>query len=332
MTAPIATAPVARYLDPERYARERARIFAASWQLLGVEADLAEPGDYIADTIAGFPLMVVRNEQGALAGFHNVCRHRAGPLVTDAKGHCDHAFVCHYHAWTYDLQGTLTNATGFGPADGFSPSDFSLHPLQVATWRGLVFACADPAARPLAELIAPLERCRPWHHLVARARDRHPIACNWKVYVENYLDGYHLEGLHPGLAGESGAQRHDVRLQGDVALFEMPGRRSDEGTAWAWVWPNLGISLWRGVLTLERALPDGVGGTVVDHWFLHEPEDPRVDASIHAADRITDEDKAVCERVQENLAAGIYRQGVLSPTQEGAVAWFQDRVERACSA
>ena len=325
MPKPSITAPVELYRDAEIYQRERLKIFARTWQFLGLEVDLVRTGDYRAETLAGYPVVVVRDEAGGLRGFHNLCRHRAGPLVDDPKGRCDQAFVCRFHSWRYAFDGRLLAATDFGPAEEFDVAEFSLVPIQVQTWRGFVFVNLDPTAASLSGVLATIDELlgapirRP-----ARAHDRHPVRCNWKVIVENYLDGYHLQGVHPALASVAGAQRHDVHLLGDIAVYRAQDEAAE--SVWAWVWPNLGISLYRGVLMLESFRPDGPDRTVIDHVFLHEPEDPRVDAAIHYAERITEEDVRVSERVQQNLDAGVFSTGVLSPSNEAAVAAFQAKI------
>lgn len=330
MPAPMTTAPVELYRDPSVFERERETIFARSWQFLGLEADLVRAGDYLAEVLAGYPILVIRDQKGVLRGYHNVCRHRAGPLVGDAKGRCDHELVCRFHSWRYDFDGRLKEPTGFGPDDGFDPMDYSLFAIRVETWRGFVFVNMDLSAKPLIELLQPLDdKLGVQPRRPARLRDRHPIACNWKVFVENYLDGYHQEGVHPALATEVGAQRLELQMVGEVALYQAPSRGGATESLWAWVWPNLGISVYRGVLQLEQLRAEGPDRTVMDHVFLHQPEDPGVDAAILNAERITEEDAWICERVQQNLDAGIFRRGVLSPSHEAAVGWFQKRVAEA---
>jgi choline monooxygenase len=329
MVTPSKTAPVTVYRDPEIFEQERLKIFAKSWQYFGLATDLVRPGDYLADVIAGYPIVVVRDEEGALRGHHNVCRHRAGPLVGEAKGRCDGELVCQFHEWRYTFEGKLKRATGFGPADGFEPDDFHLFPVLVATWRGFVFVNIDMEATPLMELLQPLEdRLGAQPRRPAKLRDRHPVACNWKVFVENYLDGYHRDGVHPELAAAAGGQRLDVHMIGEVAISALD-HHAPTNALWAWVWPNLGISVYRGVLLIEHIRPEGPDRTVIDHLFLHEPEDPGVDAAMANSERITEEDTWISERVQQNLDAGVYRQGLLSPSLEAAVAWFQSRAANA---
>lgn len=330
MPSPLPTAPISLYRDNAVFERERTAIFSRTWQLLGLESDMRQPGDYHADILAGYPLVVVRDADGRLRGYHNVCRHRAGPLVAEGKGRCGRELVCRFHGWRYGLDGGLVEATGFGSADSLDPDDLSLFPVRVETWRGLVFVNLDMAATPLAQVLEPLDKALgPQPRRSAKVSHRHTVACNWKVYAENYLDGYHREGVHP-TAGHLNAHHHQVHIDGDIALY---GGHHDHGhtaeSLWAWVWPNFGLSVYRGVLTLEHLRPEGPDRTVLKHIFLHEAEDAGVEAALVNAERTADDDTWISERVQMNLDAGIYQQGVLSPSREGGVAWFQARLMAA---
>jgi choline monooxygenase len=321
------TAPVEFYRDPAIFAAERTAIFARSWQFLGLESDLARPGDFLAETIAGYPLMAVRDEAGALRAYHNVCPHRAGPLVGEARGRCGREIVCRYHGWRYGFDGRLQAAEHFDEGGGLDLGAYSLFPARVETWRGFVFVNVDLEAAPLSETLRPLDaRLGNRASLSARVRDSHTVACNWKVYVENCLEGYHLEGVHPGLAADVHAGRHDVRIDGDVAMHDLPADFDGSEGLWAWVWPNLGLTLNQGVLRIEHMRPQGPDSTLLQHLYLHEPEDPSVDAAHLSSEQMTDEDAWICERVQQNLDAGVFRSGPLSPSHEGALAWFQARV------
>jgi choline monooxygenase len=124
------TLPANLYSDPALYQTERREIFARTWQLFAHESQLPRSGDYLATSFAGYPVLAVRGDDGAVRAFHNVCRHRAGPLVEDGAGHCAGALVCRYHAWKYALDGRLASARDFGPAEGFDPREFALFPLK----------------------------------------------------------------------------------------------------------------------------------------------------------------------------------------------------------
>lgn len=152
-----ATLPARLYGCPDAWARERTAVFGRSWLFLGHEAEAVAAGYWITADIAGHRLLAVRGRDGALRAFHNVCRHRAGPLAQGASGHCDGELVCAYHGWRYALDGRLRAATGFGTVEGFDPRDFGLLGLKLEIWRGLVFVNLDAAPAPLAVHVAPLE-------------------------------------------------------------------------------------------------------------------------------------------------------------------------------
>ena len=136
------TLPARLYGNPDAWTRERAAVFGSAWLFLGHEGEAAASGDWIATDIAGHRLLAVRGKDGVLRAFHNVCRHRAGPLVEGASGRCEGELVCAYHGWRYALDGRLRAATGFGNADGFDPRAFGLLAVRLETWRGPARAIA----------------------------------------------------------------------------------------------------------------------------------------------------------------------------------------------
>ncbi len=328
------TLHAALYRDPAVYENERRRIFARSWQLIGHEAQLAEPGQWIAQTIAGFPIIVVRGED-RIRAFHNVCRHRAGPLAPDGEGSCERNLVCRYHGWRYALDGRLASARDFGPAEGFDPREYGLVPLACESWRGFVFANMDASARPLPAVIAPLqqrarnvpiESFRPMQHVT------HEIRCNWKTYVENYLEGYHVPIVHPALNAAIDASRYEVDLQREIVFHSAPARSNTPVSGlWAWMWPCLGINVYANGLSMERMWPIDDTRTRLDYLYFFPENLPEAEKheAIAASEVTTAEDIAITEAVQRNLDAGIYERGRLSPKHESAVALFQNLVTRA---
>jgi choline monooxygenase len=326
---------VALYTDPVNFARERERIFSRSWLLIGHESQFAKVGAVVAATIAGYPLLVVRDESGDLRGFHNVCRHRAGPLAQDGEAACGARLTCRYHGWSYALDGRLAAARDFGPATDFDPRDFALFPLRCERWRGFVFVNADAHAEPLERAIAPLAtklEGMKLDGLHVAHRASHAVKCNWKAYVENYLEGYHVPLIHPGLTAttEVGAYEVDVI---PPAVFHRAPTKGDAAVAgiWAWLWPNLGINVYADGVLMERMTPVSHGAMRIDYLFLAPVHTTREDLrkSIDASLVTTREDIEIVEAVQKNLEAGVYRVGRLSPKHEQAVAWFQSEVVRA---
>lgn len=328
-----ATLPARLYGCPDAWARERAAVFGRSWLFLGHEAEAAAPGDWIAAEVAGHRLLAVRGKDGVLRGFHNVCRHRAGPLVQGSSGRCEGDLVCAYHGWRYALDGRLRAATGFGPADGFDPREFGLLEVRLESWRSLIFATLDQEAAPLRNHVAPLEALLAERGLNIAApalRRSHDLACDWKVYAENYLEGYHIGSVHPVLAGELGAAEYRVRIEGDLVVQEAAGvNDGPQAGVWGWLWPNLGINVYRDGAMIERITPVGPGRTRLDYLFLNDGGAGASAEALEASDRLTAEDAAICEAVQANLSAGAYDRGVLSARHEAAVGWFQARIARS---
>jgi choline monooxygenase len=332
-TALQTTAPASFYRDPSRYAAERRSIFGRSWLFMAHVSELQSEGDAVSATIAGYPLLVVRTAEG-LKAFHNVCRHRAGPLVDTDRTNCGNSFVCKYHGWAYTLDGRLRNARDFGAADGFDPRNYGLVPLKVETWRSFVFVNADLNATPLAATLSPLDRKlggRSFDNLVHAERRTHDIACNWKLYVENYLEGYHIPNVHPMLNDQVDALRYEVTVEGAVCFHNAPPKEKD-GTVydglWAFALPHLGFNSYgdEGIM-LERMVPTGLGTTRLVYDYYLPPHiatnQPAKQKILGTSAIVTSEDKWICEKVQANIDAGIYESGVLSPKHETGVAWFQ---------
>lgn len=339
MTPAQATAPATVYRDVARFEAERRNVFGRSWLFMGHECELPREGDVVSATVAGYPLLVVRTGTG-LKAFHNVCRHRAGPLFEGERGNCGGSLTCKYHGWVYTLDGRLRNARDFGVAAGFDPRNFPLIDLKVETWRGFVFVNADPNSRALAQSLKPLDArvgARDLSKLVHTDRRTHDIGCNWKIYVENYLEGYHIPLVHRALSEEIDASKYEVAVDGDMcfhaAPLKAPATTAIYDGLWAFMQPHLGVNVYGHGLMMERMLPMGLNVTrlVYDYYLTaeiaaNEAERQRIMAMSGI---VTAEDKWICERVQANIEAGIYEAGVFSPRHEAGVAWFQRLVGAA---
>ena len=325
------TLPASLYTDATVYGRERDALFGRTWQLAGFRAQLRQPGDYVAHEFAGWQVLVAVQDDGTLRAFHNVCRHRAGPLVTDDAGRCN-SFVCRYHGWAYGLDGALRSARDFGAYVDLG--EFPLFDIRVEEWRGLVFVNLDADAVPLADdhgaffaAVAgqPLEQFSYSH------RARHHVAANWKVYCDNYGEGYHVPLVHPELNLELVAKEYRVDVGDHFCTHSAPARDGAVNSGlWLWRYPNLALNVYPSGMNVERFLPDGVGGThiIYDYFFADlEARDVNGDA-VRMGTLLLDEDRTICEAVQRNLAAGVYDTGVLSPRHEIGLAafhrWYQE--------
>ena len=175
-------------------------VFATTWQYVGHLHRLVEPGSWLACEAAGEPVVVVRDLDGNLRAFYNVCRHRGGPLALSDG--CGRVLKCQYHGWTYQLDGTLRGVPHWNLVELFDRDDYGLVSVRVETWDGLVFVNLDSEAEPLAnvfagvsETIAPIRLADMTFH----KRVVYDVQANWKVYVENFLEGYHVPIVHPEL-------------------------------------------------------------------------------------------------------------------------------------
>jgi choline monooxygenase len=323
----IPTLRATDYVDPDAYERERHAVFGREWQLAGFRAQLREPGDYVLHEVAGRPVVVVVQDDGSLRAFHNVCRHRAGPLVTDMVGNCT-SLVCRYHGWAYGRDGALVSARDFGGE--IENDEFGLFDVRVEEWRGFVFVNLDADARSLADDLGAFFAATEAHDLeqfTYSHRVETRLECNWKVYCDNYGEGYHIPLVHPGLNRELVAKEYRVDV-GDRLCTHLAPTRAGAANAGLWVWryPNLAVNVYAEGMDVERFLPAGPAGTIIVYdYFFADPDAAEANAAIeHMSLEVLDEDRIICEAVQRNLEAGVYEVGVLSPRHENGVAAFHE--------
>ena len=334
------TIPSRLYIDPAWLELELAQVFGRTWQLVGRADQVAEPGAFLTAEVAREPIVVVRDGD-TLRGYHNVCRHRAGPVAEGCGRR--RTLQCRYHGWTYSLQGRLLHAPGMEGTADFTPGDWTLAPVQVATWGPLVFANLDLKAPPLGHYlediparVAPL-RAERMRYVMSR---EWTVRCNWKVYVDNYLEGYHVSVVHPGLHRELDVDRYVVEPHRYYSRQHAPLRpvaphatdrryvpRADDADAhYYWVYPNWMLNLYQGQLQTNVVLPLDHATTLVRFdWYAEEP--PATDAPAWArlidfSVEIQEEDVAICERVQRNLRSRAYDRGRYSADKEVGVHHF----------
>ena len=191
------TLPPACYHDPEFYRREVERIFTAGWMVVGRVDHLAAKGDYLTVDYAEVRLFVVRDLGGTIRAFANTCRHRGARLL-EGRGNC-RSIVCPYHAWTYSLDGALKGAAGMEETHGFRKEDYGLVEARVETWGGFLFVSVAPDSPGLAGWLGDLPDALAMYRLedmVTTRRVAYDVACNWKVWVENFMEGYHIPTVH----------------------------------------------------------------------------------------------------------------------------------------
>ena len=326
--------PARWYADPEIYRAERERIFGRQWLWVGRAAELTEPGRYITAVAAGFPLFVRRGEDGTLRAFHNVCRHRASRLLTAPSGRCD-TIECPYHGWRYRSDGALDHAPLFGEAEDFPRDELSLFPIAVDVWRGLVFVCLDREAPPLLDWLGPIADAIERNAREEVHFDRElvfTVACNWKTYVDNYQEGYHVPPLHPGLNRDLDWKRYRVINFEGGSFHDAPARGgSPHPGVFGWRFPNFAFNSYPGGLSFMRMEPVGHDRTrlVYDYYRPASVSPEEFEATVAYGVEVSEEDQWITPIIQQNLEAGVYDRGPLSPRHENGVFYFHEMVRAA---
>ncbi|MHA6288126.1 aromatic ring-hydroxylating oxygenase subunit alpha [Maricaulis sp. CAU 1757] len=322
----------ARALDPARYVGagalefDQRDILARGWQVVAPASALAQPGDHVVREIGGVPVLLVRNDAGCINGFLNICRHRAGPLaLCDGRG--AKRLRCAYHGWAYDLDGQLRTAPEMQDADGFDHRDIALERIEVELWGGLAFARTRPGPA-LAETLDGLDAIADPAHLSGLAHHHsrsYDVACNWKVYVDNYLEGYHLPFVHPDLTQVVSYPEYKTELNRFWSLQRSPIEAESDAYAagealYVFIYPNTMLNILPGRMQTNRVLANGPDACRVEFDFYYaDGAAGRAAADDAFSDRVQEEDRLICEHVQKGLASGSYRPGRLSPHQEAGV-------------
>ena len=339
--AGASTIPARVYTDPVFFALEQERIFARTWQLVGRTDQVRETGQFFTARILDESIVVLRDGD-TLRGFHNVCLHRAGPVAEGCGKR--QTLQCRYHGWTYNLRGELVRAPEMEGVQRFSLDDMHLVPVRVASWGPLVFANLDPNALPLEHYLEDIPaRAERFHAEGMRwvMRKDYILECNWKVYVDNYLEGYHVPVVHPGLHKEIDYDQYRVEphryyslqhaplrpVTGAAARNYVPREGSDD-TQYYWLFPNIMLNVYLGQMQTNVILPQGHERTlVIFEWYAtNPPADPATDAEwaklVAFSDEIQVEDIEICETVQRNLKSRVYDRGRYSAKRENGVHHF----------
>jgi len=335
------TLPAAFYTDPRVFELERRTTFSGNWQLVARADQLAAPGRYVTAEVAGEPLVLVRGADQVLRGFFNVCRHHAAAVMTEPEGSAPH-LRCPYHGWTYGLDGALRGTPDFGGVCHFEKGQNGLRPVELDEWEGFVFVRLETGGPPLREelgaaLVGEIAGLG-LGELTFVERRRYLLDCNWKVFVDNYLDGgYHVPHLHRGLDSvleyseytiENGP-RHCLQSSPLVAgdRPEVAAVRRGDRARYYWLHPNTMINCYQGMMDINLVRPLAVDRTEVlfDFYFADvatEEARARCRASIEVSQRIQDEDVAICASVQRGLRSRAYDAGRLSVRREAGEHLF----------
>src|SRR5271156_778918 len=342
------------YTDPSILEIEKARIFRRTWQLVGtldhacgevngLHRTIADRETFFTAEVAGEPIVVVRDKEGTLRAFSNVCRHRAGPIAFGSG--CKNVLRCGYHGWTYTLDGRLIGTPDVEGVEFFDRSTMGMVPLRLETWEQLIFVNFDPNAEPLSVYLGKIpEQARGFRFAglqVAERRD-YVLHCNWKVYVDNYLEGYHIPIAHPGLMREIDYSQYrtdtfryhsqqfaPIRAMKSGAAgerFYAPGSGLQEAL-YFWIFPNLMLNVYPDNISTNVIVPLSQDKTLtIFEWFFHDAKSPqnqeRIARAIAFSDEVQQEDIALCRNVQKGLHSATYDRGRYSVKRENGVHHF----------
>jgi choline monooxygenase len=351
--AEASTAPSSWYTDPRVLELEQRTVFSHSWRLAGRSDQVRNPGQYITAEVAGEAILIVRGNDGVLRGFFNVCRHHAAAVMTNSEGKTEN-LRCPYHGWTYDLEGKLVVTPEFAGVANFNRSANGLVPVQTAEWQGWVFSKLESVGPSLEnflgnDLMERFERLpsinsgpEPAEGNLERLswfeRRSYFLNCNWKVFVDNYLDGgYHVPHIHGSLASVLDYSQYTIETGEHFCLQSSPiaSGKTESPTAavrqgkrayYFWIYPNFMINLYEGVMDTNLVIPHSVDKTEVifDYYFADVSASAREKnlASIAVSEQIQSEDVAICESVQRGLNSRAYNSGRLSVRREAGEHLF----------
>jgi choline monooxygenase len=328
------TIPAAWYLDERIEELEREQVFGGNWIAVGRADQVQQAGQFFTVELAGEPLVVVRGTDGDIRAFYNVCRHHAAAVANVACGVVPY-LRCPYHGWTYGLDGSLKGTPEFAGVCDFDRTKNGLVPARVETWEQVVFVALSEKIPSLSDFLGDLPvRIAPLSldNIYFFERKTYTLGCNWKVYVDNYLDGgYHVPHLHKGLNSVLDYKEYTIENSARFSLQTSPMVRSDEHASFAatragdrayyyWLYPNFMMNIYEGVMDTNLVLPISPNKCLVqfDFYFADISEERRGynAESIAVSDRVQDEDVSICESVQRGLRSRAYGAGRLSVRRE----------------
>jgi len=349
------TMPREYYTSPDILAEEQERIFARHWNCIGRASQIKQPGDYIVRSVAGESLIVLRDRDGDLRAFFNVCRHRGTQICREASGQFSETIQCPYHAWTYTTDGRLIGAPHMQEVEGFDKREFPLHAAGVAEFAGFLFASVSEQSQPFSTWFAPmmprlmrfdLDRLEVGHSV------RYEVESNWKLVFQNYSECLHCPMIHPELSlklpyqsgandliegpflggyMEIGAPHESATISGRACgRLLTPLSEDDRRRAFYYtLMPNLMLSIHPDYVNYYLVKPDGVGRTIVESEWMFSAENKN-NPDFNPADAIAfwdvtnRQDWDIVARSQKGIASRRYTPGPYSPRESMPAAWDRE--------
>lgn len=318
------TPPCSWYTEPDFLRAEIEHLFNDHWIYLGPAEELREAGDYVTYQVVNQPVVVTRDKDGQIRAFYNVCRHHAA-CVASGKGNAE-VLTCPYHGWAYRLDGSLRKAPRLGKLENFNVKEFGLVEVKLEIWGGLMFCHFGEPTQTIPELYPGIQEfllCQDLESLRFVTRREYELECNWKVFVDNYLDGgYHVEYLHPDLAAGLDLDNYETLIKTNFSIQRCKSAESDErlgrGAVYAYLYPNLMLNRYGEVLDINLVLPLGPDRCVVifDYFFSSQCSEEFIEEALKKSHQVQLEDVGICESVQRGLKSRGYDKGRYAPRIE----------------
>ncbi len=350
--------PAEAYYDQRQYEREMSRIWQRNWVYVGRSTEIPRPRSFVTFELGDQRVLLVRDEQGQLRGYYNTCRHRGAKLCTEPQGTLrSDAIICPYHAWSYGLDGSLLRTTSKVVQEGFDPVDYPLYPIGVHEWRGFVYVALTDSPPDFASMwdvpVTQLDRW-PLEDLVVGHVMHRTIACNWKIFWENYNECLHCPSVHPQLSNlvpiygrglleerddpqwQTHESSQDPRWKGGVRegarTWSLDGQATGRGfTGLSEVDLQFGYTYMTGMpstliaahvdyVRVVRLLPLGPEKTDMRVEYLFpretlEDKDADIRNAVDFTNTVMAEDAAVCELTQGGLHAAPHSRGLIMPEE-----------------
>lgn len=335
--------PYYLYSQPEAYRQELNDIFAKSWNFIGHASLVPKPGDFYTCDVAGQPLIITHGQDGVVRAFYNVCPHRA-TKVEKAEFGSKKILMCSYHGWTFKLDGSLHKTPNFKNCEGLCNGDFDLKPVRLETKSNLIFVTFDEELPPVGEVYADFFEDIESFPFLGKLKKNHVrkriIKCNWKVFIDNFLECDHCPIAHPGFVSTLDMSKYNI-INGNYCNIQgssLKPSRSDLNEAevqegrFYWLWPNSMVTVYPGPgnISTIQMIPIDHETTLGIYTFYLEGDEPTEEQKklMDFAEEVRNEDIELVELAQIGYRSTAFERGICSPTEHG-VHHFAQLVQKA---
>ena len=338
------------YTDPHFFTFEKEAIFKKNWQFVGRVDQLAQIGDYFSGELLGLPYIVIKNEEKNPRAYYNVCSHHASLIVDEETSGNRDCFQCPYHGWTYGLKGELNKVPGSGGLKGLNIKRLRLKEIPLKVKGPFIFLYFGNLNEEVKEGkdFFPTELLEHFvfENMSFVGRFSYKLKCNWKVFVDNYLDGgYHVPWMHPGLSGQVNFDSYQSSVYENYSVQSCSSKKSDEkklqekseldfpervgeSARYFWMYPNFMVNIYGQWIDTNWVKPINVNECLVyfDYFYRGHLNDELKQKSLKASFKVQEEDTVICERVQKGLSSGVYDPGPYVPKYEYPMFAFHQKL------